>query len=116
MKEVNLEFWAKAFVIVKKTFFPKKPLNPMELHISEEKPNYRTLKQILIPTKQLSIRNPVWQRYSWDLRKLKNIIQLHTNDPHTHDANGIEHYPERYSFRKINSKYCIYSIEQLTKR
>ena len=53
----------------------------MELYISEEKPNCRTLKQILIPTTQISIRNPTWQNYSWDIRKLKNIIQLHANDP-----------------------------------
>ena len=49
MREVNLEFRARAFVLTKKTFYPKKNTNPMELHISEEKPNARTLKQILIP-------------------------------------------------------------------
>ena len=50
------------------------------------------------------------------ISELKNIIQLHSNDPHTHDAEGTEHYPERCNFRKINSKYCIYSLEQVRKR
>ena len=73
MGEVNLEFWARAFVLTKKTFYPKKNTNPMELYISEEKPNSRTLKQILIPTTQISIRNPIWHHYSWDIRKLKKL-------------------------------------------
>ena len=103
MYEVNLDFWAKALTLTKKTFYPKKNTNPMELFISEEKPYAKTMKQILIPTTQISIRNPAWQLYSWDLRKLKNIIQLHENDPHMHDSSGTEHYPKRCKFRKINT-------------
>ena len=81
----------QSFYSVKKTFYPKKCFNPMELHISEEKPYLRALKQIMLPTKQISIRNPVWQNYSWVIRKLKNIIQLHKNDLHTNDPEGTEH-------------------------
>ena len=115
-KEIKLDFWAKLFTIIRKTFYPKKTTNPMELHISEEKSHLRTMKQIILPTKLTSIRNPEWQTFSWDIRKLKNILQLHKNDPHTHGKEGIEHYPTRCNFRMIIDKYCIQSIEQLGAR
>ena len=63
MKEINLDFRAKAFIIVKKTFYPKKILNPMKLHTT------------YLRTKQISIRNSEWQKYYWEIGKLKNIIQ-----------------------------------------
>ena len=74
MKEIKLDFWAKALTIIRKTFCPKKNSNPMEFYISEEKSYLRTMKQIILPSKQISIRNPEWQTYSWDIGKLKNTI------------------------------------------
>ena len=35
--------------------------------------------------------------------KTKNIIQLHSDDPHTHDAIGIEHYPDATSEKLIQN-------------